>query len=169
MNAGLCFSTTFGDKTNFYIAAGIAHLTNPVIKSSTGNAPGLLKPRFSFNMGVNAPSGEHGHITAFADYFSQAGNHQLLGGLLYGINIMEYDNTDPDILYFGSFMRWDDALIPTIKIGLAHFNIGVSYDVNISKLKVVSNWRGGLELSIVYKDFLKIRNSTLDRLRCTRF
>ena len=169
LGAGLCFSTTFGDKTNFYAAAGITHITNPVIRSSTGNAPGLLLPRFSFNLGINAPSGEHGHIMAFADYFTQSGNRQLLGGLLYGINVMEYDNGEPDVLYFGSFMRWDDAMIPTVKIGLAHFSIGVSYDVNISKLKVVSNWRGGLELSVVYKDFLKIRNSTLDRLRCTRF
>jgi len=99
----------------------------------------------------------------------QNGNRQLLSGIMYGINIVEYDNGDPDILYVGSFMRWGDALIPVVKVGFNHVSIGLSYDINISKLKVVSNWRGGLELSIVYRDFLKIRNSTLDKLRCTRF
>jgi hypothetical protein len=106
---------------------------------------------------------------AFTDFFMQQGNRQLLSGVLYGINLVEYDNSDPDIFYIGSFLRWGDAVIPVVKMGLNHFSVGVSYDVNISKLHVASNWRGGLELSITYRDFLKIRNSTLDKLRCTRF
>lgn len=169
LNAGLSFSSTLRGKTNFYVAAGMSHITNPVIKSVTGNASGFLSPKLTFNVGINAPSGERGHIMAFTDVFLQNQNRQLLSGVLYGIDIIEYDSGDPDILYIGSFMRWGDALIPVIKMGFNHFSVGISYDVNISKLKVASNWRGGLELSIVYRDFLKIRNSTLDKLRCTRF
>jgi len=169
LNAGLSLSSSLKNKTNFYVAVGLTHITNPVIKSVTGNAPGLLKPKLAFNIGINAPSGERGHIMAFTDYFVQNGNTQILGGVLYGIDIIEYDNGNPDVLYIGSFMRWNDALIPVVKIGFNHFSVGISYDINISKLKVASNWRGGLELSIVYRDFLKIRSSTLDRLRCTRF
>jgi type IX secretion system PorP/SprF family membrane protein len=169
MSAGLSFSSSFKNKTNFYIAAGMTHITNPTIKSVTGNVDGFITPKISLNAGINAPSGERGHIMAFSDLFIQNGNRQLLSGILYGINIIEYDNSDPDIFYIGSFMRWGDALIPVIKMGFSHFSVGVSYDINISKLHVVSNWRGGLELSVVYRDFLKIRNSTLDKLRCTRF
>ncbi len=169
VNAGLSFSSSIANKTNFYFAVGMSHITSPTIKSVTGDVPGFLSPKISFNAGINAPSGERGHITAFTDWMVQNGNRQLLSGIMYGINILEYDNGDPDILYVGSFMRWGDALIPVMKIGFNHFSVGISYDINISKLKVVSNWRGGLELSIVYRDFLKIRNSTLDKLRCTRF
>lgn len=169
MNAGLSFSSTINNKTNFYIAVGMTHITNPVIKSVTGSVDGQLKPKLAFNAGINAPSGEKGHIMAFTDYLSQNGNRQLLSGIMYGINMVEYDNGDPDIFYIGTFMRWGDALIPVVKMGFDHFSVGVSYDLNISKLKVASNWRGGLELSLVYRDFLKIRNSTLDKLRCTRF
>lgn len=169
LNAGLSFSSSLKNNTNFYIAAGMTHITNPVIKSVTGNAPGFLSPKITFNIGINAPSGERGHVTAFTDYFVQNGNKQLLSGILYGIDIIQYDNGDPDIFYIGSFMRWGDALIPVVKIGFSHFSIGISYDINISKLHVVSNWRGGLEMTVVYRDFLKVRNSTLDKLRCTRF
>ncbi len=169
VNAGLSFSSTIRDKTNFYIAVGMSHITNPVIKSSTGNIDGFLLPKITFNAGINVPSGERGHLMAFTDVFMQNQSRQLLSGVMYGINIIEYDNGDPDILYVGSFMRWGDALIPVVKIGFNHLSVGISYDVNISKLKVVSNWRGGLEFSLVYRDFLKIRNSTLDKLRCTRF
>jgi hypothetical protein len=57
---------------------------------------------------------------------------RLLCGVLYGMNlIIDYDNSDPDILYVGSFVRWGDAVIPVVKMGLNHFTIGVSYDVNI--------------------------------------
>ncbi len=169
VNAGLSFSSTLGNKTNFYIAAGITHITSPTIHSITGDVPGFIKPKFILNAGINAPSGDRGHITAFSDLMFQNGNRQLLSGIMYGLNLVEYDNGDPDILYVGAFMRFGDALIPVVKIGFSHVSIGISYDVNISKLNMVSNWRGGLELSMVYHDFLKIRNSTLDKLRCTRF
>jgi type IX secretion system PorP/SprF family membrane protein len=169
MAAGLSFSSTFNNKTRFYLAAGLSHFTNPTITSVTGNAESFLKPRWSFNLGVNCPSGDKGHLIAFVDYFVQNGNRQFLGGALYGVNIREYDNNEPDVLYVGSFMRWGDAAIPTIKMEFAHFSIGVSYDVNISKLKVASNLRGGLELTASYRDFLKIRSSTLDKVRCVRF
>lgn len=169
VNAGLSFSSTLGNKTNFYVAAGMTHITSPTIHSVTGDVPGFLKPKIIFNAGINAPSGEKGHITAFADVMMQNGNRQLLSGIMYGINMVEYENGDPDIFYVGTFMRWGDALIPVVKIGFNHVSVGISYDINISKLNVVSNWRGGLELSVVYRDFLKIRNSTLDKLRCTHF
>jgi type IX secretion system PorP/SprF family membrane protein len=169
MSAGISFSSSLKNKTNFYIAAGVTHITNPTIKSVTGNIDGFISPRISLNAGINAPSGERGHIMAFTDMFIQNGNRQLLTGFLYGINIVDYDNSDPDIFYVGSFMRWGDALIPVVKMGFNHFTVGVSYDINISQLHVASNWRGGLEMSITFHDFLNIRNSTLDKLRCTRF
>lgn len=169
MSAGLCFSTSLNDRTNFYIATGMTHVTNPVIKSTTGSVPDAVPSKISINSGIHAQSGENGHVMAFADYFVQGGNHQLLAGCMYGFNIAEYNNSEPDIFYLGSFVRWGDAIIPAVKIGLSHFNLGVSYDINISKLNVASNWRGGLEVTLSYTDFLKIRNSSIDKVRCTRF
>jgi len=153
-----------------YVAAGLSHVTNPTIKSVTGSTENFLSPRLSFNAGINAPSGERSRIMGFIDYFTQNNNKQILGGLLYGMTIREYDDgNEPDLFYIGSFMRWGDALIPTVKMEFEHFSVGVSYDVNISKLKVVSNWRGGLELTATYRGFLKIRNSSIDKTRCVRF
>lgn len=169
LSAGLSYNTSFSDKTKFYIGAGMSHISTPTIKSTTGTISGFLAPRIGINMGLHAPSGERGHVFAFADYFSQNGNQQILGGIMYGINMREYDDGDPDIFYVGSFMRWGDALIPVVKMEFNHLSVGVSYDVNISKLKVVSNWRGGLELTIAYRGFTKLKNSMLDRVRCTRF
>ena len=169
LSTGLCFSTELQNKGRFYIAAGLSHFTSPVIHSTTGSNSGTLAPKLSINMGTNAMIGEKGHLLAFADYFSQNGNTQLLGGAMYGMEVTENLDEDAVILYIGSFLRWGDALVPVVKMDFKHTTIGISYDVNVSKLNVVSNWRGGLELTASYRGFLKIRNSTLDKLRCVRF
>lgn len=170
LSTGLCFSTVFNNNTRFYAAAGISHITKPTIHSSTTTQADFLAPRMMFNMGVNVSAGDNGHLIAFTDYYSQNGNRQLLGGLMYGVDMNRFDNEEPGTsFYIGSFVRWNDALIPVVKMNFDRLGIGVSYDINISKLKTVSNWRGGLELTASYRGFLKIRNSTLDMVRCVKF
>ena len=129
----------------------------------------FLSPKYTLNFGINTPIGLTNRIIAFADYFAQNGHRQLLGGFLYGWDIQKDYDSDPLTFYIGSFLRWGDALIPVIKMDMNHVTVGISYDANISKLNVVSNWRGGLELTASYTGFLKIRNSTLDKLRCVKF
>jgi type IX secretion system PorP/SprF family membrane protein len=41
-----------------------------------------------------------------------------------------------------------DAIVPQIYLGIHHFSIGLSYDVNMSRLNQASSYRGGFELSI---------------------
>src|SRR5205085_2420424 len=102
---------------------------------------------------------DYNRITVFADYISQAGNRQFLGGLMYGRDVVQYyeDNTAVT-LYFGAFLRWGDAIIPMMKLDMKRLSMGLSYDVNVSKLYVASNWRGGFELTASYKAFLKTRS-----------
>jgi type IX secretion system PorP/SprF family membrane protein len=169
LGTGLSFSTQFENKTRFYMAVGLSHFTKPTIRSLTTTTANFLSPKLSLNIGTNAPVGDRGHFIAFADYYSQNGNQQLLGGAMFGLDVSGYEDEEAAAFYFGSFLRVGDAVIPVIKLDFNHMSIGVSYDVNISKLNVVSNWRGGLELSLSYRGFLKIRNSTLDRVRCVRF
>jgi type IX secretion system PorP/SprF family membrane protein len=169
MSTGLCFSTEFQNKARVYFAAGLAHFSSPVIKSVTTYNAGTLAPRLSLNIGSNAMVGEKGHIMAFVDFFSQNKQQQLLGGVMYGMEFSEHQDEEAAILYVGSFLRWGDALIPVIKLDFNHTSFGISYDVNVSKLNVASNWRGGIEITASYRGFLKIRNSTLDRIRCVRF
>jgi type IX secretion system PorP/SprF family membrane protein len=43
-----------------------------------------------------------------------------------------------------------DAVIPQIYIGIEDFSLGLSYDINVSKLNYASYYRGGFEISIRY-------------------
>jgi hypothetical protein len=44
--------------------------------------------------------------------------------------------------------------------------LGVTYDVNVSALKSASSFRGGVEMSLTYKTYLNILNSSLQKVRC---
>jgi type IX secretion system PorP/SprF family membrane protein len=173
LSTGLCFSTVFNKAIRFYLAAGLSHFTKPVIHSVTTVEESFLQPKLSFNLGINGKVGDRGHLIAFADYYTQNGIRQTLAGLMYGLDLTDELNEDgaepAATFYLGSFLRWNDAVIPVAKMEINHLSFGVSYDVNVSKLNMASNWRGGLELSATYRCFLKIRNSTLDRIRCVRF
>jgi type IX secretion system PorP/SprF family membrane protein len=170
---GICYSTTFNDnETRLYIGAAVSHFTNPVIRSVTGSTQSILSPKYTLNIGYNTPFGNGNRLIAFADYFAQNGHRQLLGGALVGWDVDRYHDADREgsvTLYFGSFMRLNDALIPVIKMDFNHISLGISYDVNISSLRTVSNWRGGLEITASYRNFYKYRSSSLDKLRCIRF
>ena len=41
-----------------------------------------------------------------------------------------------------------DAIIPQVYIDISYFSVGISYDVNMSRLNQASNYRGGFELSL---------------------
>lgn len=43
-----------------------------------------------------------------------------------------------------------DAIIPQVYVGIEDFSLGLSYDINVSKLNYASYYRGGFEISIRY-------------------
>ncbi|MBD3637355.1 MAG: PorP/SprF family type IX secretion system membrane protein [Crocinitomicaceae bacterium] len=51
-------------------------------------------------------------------------------------------------LYGGAYLRTRDAITAKFIIEYAGWGFGVSYDINVSSLKVASNTRGGLEFSL---------------------
>ncbi|MDD2636111.1 MAG: PorP/SprF family type IX secretion system membrane protein [Bacteroidales bacterium] len=60
-----------------------------------------------------------------------------------------------------------DAIIFTGGVSLYGFDIGLSYDINISKLRAATNNKGAFEISIIYKDLTK--NLTKVALPCDRY
>ena len=170
LSTGISYTTIFGKALRLYVATGISHVNKPIIKSLTTTIVDAILPRYNFNLGINGKINDRDYITAFADYITQNGNRQIIGGVLYGFSTTtNYSQEEPNIFYVGSFLRWGDALIPVVKLSFDNLKIGISYDINISTLKTSSNWRGGLEMSMSYTNFLKIRNSSLDKVRCIRF
>ena len=51
---------------------------------------------------------------------------------------------------FGAYYRNNDAVIASMVYKYETYAVGVSYDINVSKLKGASNGRGGIEISLRY-------------------
>ena len=67
-------------------------------------------------------------------------------------------------LSIGGHFRIGDAFIPSVLLEIANFAVGMSYDINVSSLKVASSSKGGFEISLRYTNpnpFLKQKARSL--------
>jgi type IX secretion system PorP/SprF family membrane protein len=87
-------------------------------------------------------------------YYRQGPAQEVYAGSLFKIRLSrgeEYvEKVEGAAISFGAYYRLNDALSAQLLIDYAAFTFGMSYDINVSDLKVGSNGRGGLELSISY-------------------
>jgi hypothetical protein len=164
-SVGLSFSNTIGYDTRFYVGAGYFHFLRPKVAFSDLNDI-RLNPKFAINAGINSPVGEMDRLILYMDLFSQGGAKMVQGGFMVKHDLVETDEDESLGISAGCFYRWNDALMPVIKLDYYQLAIGLSYDINISKLGTASIYRGGLELTLSYKSFLNIRNSSLNKVRC---
>jgi type IX secretion system PorP/SprF family membrane protein len=152
---------------NFFIGAAYHHFNKPSA-SVFQNSSLRLEPKYVFSGGLKFAVGDYSYVTLQGDYSAQAGAKEIIGGMLYGLKLGEDPEKPLYTIHGGVFLRWNDAIVPVIKIDYNPFSVAVSYDANISKLKPSSYGRGGFELSVSYIGFKK-NNSTVDYMRCPRF
>lgn len=172
LSAGLVYSFIFGEDSHCYIGGAVSHLYKKVNESflNSSTPSDILPIKYSVNAGLSFPVNETDQVITYLDYYTQASNKQFTGGLTYEKILKEgYDERDNISLTVGSFYRWNDALIPIAKMKFHEFMIGISYDVNVSKLSNVSKYQGGLELSISFLGFLGGSNASRSMVRCGGF
>lgn len=162
-SVGLSYSSIVGEDTRFYVGGAYFHFTQPRVAFTTDNDFRLNK-KYVINAGVSGALANGNRAIFYGDFFAQGGNNQMQAGALYQ-HIVSDDAERIVQLFAGVFYRWNDALVPVIKLSLNQLHIGLSYDVNISTLKPASYARGGAELTLSYTGFFK-NNSSASRLRC---
>jgi type IX secretion system PorP/SprF family membrane protein len=166
---GASFNSVFGpnEENSYFLGVAYHHFNRPK-HSFYRNAMEALNPKYVVSGGLKFNVDDYGFFTLQGDYSRQGTFNETIGGILYGYKVGEPD-ASLYTLYAGAFLRWKDALIPVIKIDYDPFAIALSYDVNVSQLKTVSQGRGGFELSISYIGFLDRYNSARDKVLCPRF
>jgi type IX secretion system PorP/SprF family membrane protein len=165
MNVGLSWSQYLGYDTKFYAGVGYFHFHKPRVAFS----PLLdvrLNPKWVVNAGMNAALSEADRLILYLDYFTQGGNRQGQGGLMVQHTFVQTDEDFGLGAAAGAFYRWNDALMPVVKFNIYSLGLGFSYDINMSKLRSASTFRGGLEVTLSYAAYLNIRNSSLEKVRC---
>lgn len=159
---GLSYNASFGlnQGNSFFVGAAYHHFAKPR-NSFYKNNEVSMTPKLVFSAGFRMNVSDFSYVTIQADHSSQGGHQETVGGALCGLKL----GSDPDnaqyTIHAGAFLRWNDALIPVVKLDFNPVSVSVSYDVNISKLKPTSYGRGGFELSLSYTGFIRKTDQSL--------
>ena len=165
---GLCFSGLLSENSRYYIGGGYFHFTKPKVAFQKQNDI-ILNPKYVLNAGLSTPVSDANKLIVYVDYFMQGGSRQIQGGLLLNHELEGNDEYQKISISGGMFYRWKDAFVPVVKLDYNKISIGISYDVNSSKLKSASQFRGGYEVTLCYKTFRNNYNNPADKVRCPAF
>jgi len=166
-SVGMSFNSNLGSNpnNNYYLGAAYHHFNRP--NHSFYRDPSIeLAPKWVFSGGLKFAVTEYSYLTIQADQSMQGGFRETVAGAMYGLKLDDNLESPAYTLHAGAFLRWNDALIPVIKLDYTPFSVAFSYDVNISKLKPSSYGRGGFELSVCYIGFVR---RSRDGWLCPRF
>ncbi len=167
INAGVLYNGSTNGYNNFYLGASMYHINRP--KETFQGGQYYLGSRTTLMAGGRLPTNQFNALHFSANYSLQANSNNLTLGGAYALNL-NYDEENPLYLYMGAWGRFNnvsDALIPYIGIEVGDFQVGATYDVNISSLQPASNSKGGIELSLIY--IKKPVNRDLKKLNCPKF
>jgi type IX secretion system PorP/SprF family membrane protein len=169
-SVGMSYNSNLNNNpdNNFFIGAAYHHFNRP--NNSFYRDPNIeLHPKWVFSGGIRFGVSDNAYLTLQADHSRQGGFSETVAGGMYGLKLGS-DPANPDyVIHAGAFLRWNDALIPVIKIDRAPLSFAFSYDANVSKLKPSSYGRGGFELSLSYIGFLRQDKHILNSILCPRF
>ena len=149
VGAGISFNSTVGGNKNinYILGASGYHFTKP--KSSLYNNELVrLQMKWNGNAGISVKLDGPFSIMGQANYTQQGTYREIIAGASLGWNLMRDEKEKLFSLNAGGFYRVGDAIMPMLRIEYKDFAVGVTYDINVSKLKAASNARGGLELTL---------------------
>lgn len=169
-SVGLSYNSNMNDNpdNNYFLGAAYHHF-NRAGNSFYRNAGITLDPKWVLSAGLRFGVSDYAYLTIQSDHSIQGKYVETVAGAMYGLKLGD-DPDNPDyIIHAGSFFRWNDALIPVVKLDYSPFSVTLSYDVNISKLKPSSYGRGGFELSVSYIGLLNRDKSFQNSILSPRF
>jgi type IX secretion system PorP/SprF family membrane protein len=149
-NAGLLYNGSTNGTNNFYLGASMYHINRPREQFVTEQGYYTLNPRLTVHGGGYFKVGETTTLHLTALYSQQAGAHETVLGGAVAFNLNNDETESPTNFYAGSWLRFNDAIIPYLGLEWGDFRLGATYDVNYSSLKTGSQSRGGVEMSLIY-------------------
>jgi type IX secretion system PorP/SprF family membrane protein len=147
LNAGLLFSGSSNGTNNYYAGVSVYHINRPSVSFKDANFK--LASRFTAHAGGTFPLTEELKVNASAIHQIQSGASETTLGAALSYNLSQEDGK-PAAIFVGSWLRFNDAVIPYLGLEVGGLRIGASYDVNISSLNAATQSRGGSEFSLIY-------------------
>ena len=146
LSAGLVYSIT-SEKSNFDIGVASFHLNKPK-QTFLKDDNQILAMRNVAHSNFETYLNERTvlNVNGIYQYQSKASYFSIGGGLGY------YVPSQQDILIMGGLWYWsDNAVIPYFSFAYGDFQVGLSYDLTISKLNQAAKKPSTWELSIIIR------------------
>jgi type IX secretion system PorP/SprF family membrane protein len=165
IGAGVLYYDASPDKkTNVFGGLSVYHLNKPKdpIISTQNTSLNTIPMRYVLHGGVCFNISDRARIIPHALYMQQGTAREKMIGAYTQITVNE--ETD---LMAGIYYRFNDAVAPYIGFDWRNFIVGLSYDVNASKLGKMSRNVNSFELSLSYIKRSGTR-SIFDFIHCPR-
>lgn len=147
MNAGVLYSGSSNGINNYYAGVSMYHINRPKVSFKDKNW--YLSGRVTIHAGGSFPVSDvlTLHTSIIHQIQNKASETTLGAAIAANLN---QDEDKPTSVYLGSWVRFNDAVVPYVGLEFGSLRIGASYDLNISGLKAATNTRGGSEISLIY-------------------
>tara|TARA_R110001592_G_scaffold5046_3_gene27967 strand:+ start:5351 stop:6409 length:1059 start_codon:yes stop_codon:yes gene_type:complete len=130
------------------IGAGIALHNIFTPKQSFFNDDNIqLDKRFTFHTNALFRVSDKVDAVPSISFMAQ---HKFKEVIVGGSGKYHLNNGNYKAAYLGIWYRNSDAIYFSAELDYSNFHFGLSYDLNLSSLKVASNKRGGFEFSVIY-------------------
>jgi len=171
LNAGILYNGSLNGSNAVYLGVAMYNINQP--KESFLGADNITVPsRLTVHGGGYFPSENSGNTWyVSALYNRQATASEFVFGGALEMNATSDENKIVNI-YVGSWFRLNnvsDAVIPYVGMDYGSFNLGLSYDVNVSAFKTASQSQGGFEISLIYVFKKPSDTEQRDKVQCPRF
>jgi len=145
---GLFWYGLLGKSSTLFSGISMFHLAEPV-ESFFENSDNRLSRRYVFHGGSRIAAGSNIMISPNVIIMQQNMTNEINIGAAIEYNFSKQAEADK-IVSLGGWYRNKDAVIIVVSLEYKVFNIGISYDVNISGLQNVTNNKGGFEITLTY-------------------
>jgi type IX secretion system PorP/SprF family membrane protein len=145
-STGILYTGMNSNQANWYIGSSYYHFTRPS-ESLSSQYEMRVQPRLTFHSGYNFPIADLNRIYFSGIYMKSMLAKEIAFGTVYESAIPSSNFESK--LFTGVFFRVQDAIIPYVGFTNNKFQVGMSYDLNISSLKTATQSRGGFELSLL--------------------
>ena len=150
-------------------AISVFHINNPK-QSFMGENNHLPLRMVLYGSGIYPLNGKWNLLPHLLYMLHKNANEFLLGSnaeMKFKDNSLKINSIYGGLLYRDGFNLKMDAVIGIVGLKFNNFDIGFSYDFNISHLKVATNTKGALEFSLIYTNMASFINKIT--LPCDRY
>lgn len=160
----LYFDATPDKKMNAFGGFAVSHLNRPKdpIISTQSAELNTIPLRYTLHGGVSFNLFERTSFVPHVLYMKQGSASEAMLGAYVQLNV----NAETDVM-IGGYYRNKDAVAPYVGFDWKNFIVGLSYDVNTSKLGAMTRSVNSFELSFSYVKRSGTR-SIFDFIRCAR-